>query len=48
MRSDKAKKLEIFKTINAKYTDDQAEEKLEALQKAGLSLQEILILAMTL
>ena len=39
-------KEEIFDIIDDKYTDDQAEEKLNALQKAGLTLMEIFDLAM--
>ena len=35
-------KREIFEVIDAKYADDQAEEKIEHMQRLGLDLMEML------
>lgn len=39
-------KEEIFWVINDKFSDDQAEQKLEAMIKAGLELEEIVLFAL--
>jgi DNA polymerase IIIc chi subunit len=37
---------EIFDVIDSKYSDDEAEEKFRQLTKAGLSIQDIIFLAL--
>jgi hypothetical protein len=39
-------KEEIFDFINSKFDDDQAEVKLNALEKAGLTLDDIVTFAL--
>jgi len=39
-------KEEIFDFINSKFDDDQAEGKLNALEKAGLTLDDIVTFAL--
>jgi hypothetical protein len=40
-------KKEIFDLIDSKYSDDESVFKLEAMEKAGLSLEVIVLLALS-